>query len=343
MAQLPGKTNKKNYPFNCIGCSCDLPADHTGIMCLQSHAICPDCSKTFVSTVMEEPTARIPVKCMLCRTDVVTNTFERQLTDKQLQTFLKYYMQFDTSFLGPDELVVSCPFCEYWEINIKSEGQMLFYCQSITCKKISCYHCKKNLRMRRFHNDELDAKDVEDHFECAALAPAKEIWDKALQDGSAVPCPECGVAGMKNESCTHMTCPKCRAQFCYVCGLSFKNLDKARPPPSGVDNMLLHNEDWKTNSKRCPMSLEEIYTVDSRWPKEETTSKNGEYGVRCVEFYHEIRTKQKLKEAMKTISPDDFRALCRKYNIDKNCGFNLKDVSNEEHIMIKRKNQKDKQ
>jgi len=97
--------------------------------------------------VLEEATAQIPVKCMICKTEIITCTFEQQLNDKQLQIFLKYQMQSTDSFLAPDEKVVSCPFCEYWEINVISSGEMLFRCQNEKCKKISCYHCKKNLKL----------------------------------------------------------------------------------------------------------------------------------------------------------------------------------------------------
>jgi len=185
--------------------------------------------------------------------------------------------------------------------------------------------------MRRFSRDELDVKDMESHFECASLAPAKAIWDQALHDGSVVPCPQCGVAGMKNNACTHMTCPKCRTEFCYVCGISVQKLDKAKVE-GGVDNIFLHNQDWKTNNKRCPGWLDEIHQVDARWPKDDSDG--------CVTLFHQIRTKQKLKEAMTRISRTDFEALCRKYNIHQNCGFDLKEISKSQHIMIKRKKSK---
>jgi len=321
MAQL----NKKRHVLYCMGCGCELAQDHTGIMCLQSHAICPDCSKNFVSAVMEEPTTKIPVKCMTCKTEVITSTFERQLNEKQLQTFLKYHMQFDTSFLAEGEKVVSCPFCGYWEINITSEGEMLFYCQSLKCKKVSCFHCKKDVKKRRNSEIELDIKEVEDHFECAALAKPKEIWDKALQEGAVVTCPECGIGGMKNNGCTHMTCPKCLTVYCYVCGITEKKLNKAKA--QGADTIMLHNEDWKTNPKRCPMWLDEISKIDNRWPEDSDS---------CVMFFHQMRTKQKLQEAIKQISSSDFASLCRKYNVHQNCGFDLKDVSQGDHVIIKR-------
>jgi len=319
-------TRKKVNVLYCMGCGTKLAADHTGIMCLQSHAICPECSKNFVSAVMEEPTARIPVKCMTCKTEVITSTFERQLNEKQLQIFLKYHMQFDTSFLQEGEKVVSCPFCEYWEINITSDGEMVFYCQKATCKKVSCYHCKKDVKKNRYDPSELDSKELENHFDCAALAKSKAIWDKALQEGAVVACPECGVGGMKNNGCTHMTCPKCLTAYCYVCGLPHNKLDKAKG--EGVDTIMLHNEEWKENAKRCPMWLNEISQIDDRWSDDSDES---------VTFFHQLRTKQKLKEAIKEIPPDDFTALCNKYNIHQNCGFDLKEVLQGDHVIIKRK------
>ena len=75
---------------------------------------------------------------------------------------------------------------------------------------------------------DIDPDSLESHFECAELAPSKAIWDKALENGAKVPCPQCGVGGQKDNACTHMTCVKCHTRYCYLCGLANNKLDKAK-------------------------------------------------------------------------------------------------------------------
>ena len=63
---------------------------------------------------------------------------------------------------------------------------------------------------------------------CASLRAAKEAIDTAMEHGSKMPCPECGLAGRKDEACTHMSCPRCHTPWCYVCGLSVRNRETER-------------------------------------------------------------------------------------------------------------------
>ena len=37
------------------------------------------------------------------------------------------------------EIVTSCPFCPYWQINTKDEGMALFFCKNNACEKPSCF------------------------------------------------------------------------------------------------------------------------------------------------------------------------------------------------------------
>lgn len=72
--------------------------------------------------------------------------------------------------------------------------------------------------------------------------------------------------------CTYMTgCTKCATEWCYVCGLSVADWDKA-PPRLGNDgnDIYLNNRDWESNEKRCPMYLTQILDVDLHWLGEKT-------------------------------------------------------------------------
>ena len=60
--------------------------------------------------------------------------------------------------------------------------------------------------------------------------------------GSMMHCPTCELAGMKDDACTHMRCPRCSTSWCYVCGLSVTDCDKSRPEVGRpADDIFLHN------------------------------------------------------------------------------------------------------
>ena len=79
-------------------------------------------------------------------------------------------------------------------------------------------------------------------------------------------CPRCDLKGRKDDACTHMNCVKCGCDWCYVCGLAVDACDKA-PPREGRDenDLYLHNRNWETNYRRCPMYLTQILEVDLNW------------------------------------------------------------------------------
>lgn len=47
--------NKKDIKIKCLGCFEDLEKDHLGIKCPNSHDICVECSKQFVSESFNNP------------------------------------------------------------------------------------------------------------------------------------------------------------------------------------------------------------------------------------------------------------------------------------------------
>jgi len=270
------------------------------------------------------------------------NSFERQLSPKQAQVFLRYHFEKSPEFLAGDEIVASCPFCEYWEINTKDEGRMFFFCKSKECQKASCVFCFKHIAWhnRRRQDKGLENKQAEEHFECAELAPAKEIWTKALERAEKVPCPECSVGGRKDDGCTHMTCPQCQTEYCYVCGKKNSECDKEKGADFDQRSMMPHHVNWQENSQRCPMYLNEIPAVDQRWPplpKGDNPALLQEHSEACVAFFHQLRAKQLLRDAVRRMEKGDFKKLCAKYGVHANCGYDMDEVMQEEdNPIIKR-------
>ena len=152
----------------------------------------------------------------------------------------------------------------------------------------------------------------------------KEEWDKAIEDGSQRHCPQCGIACMKDDECTHIKCPKCKTNWCYVCGEASYNCDTS--DYSG--DLFRHNDDWKTNPKRCPMNLCYISEVDSRWPSDGDEP--------CRMFLHKILTLRKIRDFIYTHGKSKYKKLCNAFPSVAQSGFIKYDVLSLDLTIIKR-------
>merc|ERR1719333_505727 len=113
---------------------------------------------------------------------------------------------------------------------------------------------------------------MEKHLRCGELYAEKKAFEEAIIAGQSVPCPQCGLSGRKDDTggevCTHMRCASCNTEWCYCCGKSVDEVDKARRSGLAAGEPLYgHNEDWESNPKRCPMYLHHIMEVDDEWNK----------------------------------------------------------------------------
>jgi hypothetical protein len=139
------------------------------------------------------------------------------------------------------------------------------------------------------------------HLKCSALRDEKAAFDEAILSGSGMPCPGCGVIGRKDGMCTHMTCSGCSTVWCYLCGLSVEDCDKApRYGEASREPIYGHNEDWAEKPGRCPMYISMIAEVDDSWNfEEELDDEDADYDEEdleqlCLNKFHRFRTLQKL-------------------------------------------------
>lgn len=137
-------------------------------------------------------------------------------------------------------------------------------------------------------------------------------------------CPGCGLSGLKDEACTHMTCDKCQTVWCYFCGLDQVHADKE----GGADNIYQHNRKWYSTEGRCPMYLTEISQVDDRWPEEDEE---------CLEFFHRKRAIRLLRDFVNEIKVDNYKKLVEIFpQCGEGAGFSLEDILTEDIELIKR-------
>ena len=93
-----------------------------------------------------------------------------------------------------------------------------------------------------------------------------------------------------------MTWYVCKTVYCYVWAKSADEVDVEGGKSctaKGVSRLKKHNEDWKTNEKRCPEYLSYIHKIDERWPDDREES---------VEYFHKLLTLSNLKEFIEKVS-----------------------------------------
>lgn len=73
----------------CLGCGSEIKIDHGGIVCLQAHDICKECSLNFISYVFEDPENMLPPKCSLCNAQLKDDTFVKMLNKQQTVLYMQ--------------------------------------------------------------------------------------------------------------------------------------------------------------------------------------------------------------------------------------------------------------
>ena len=316
------KTEKKKTV--CGACESELEPDHPGIQCVQGHHFCTECSKQIVKLFFSEPQHYIPMRCVQCHVELNANVFERQLTPEQLDFYHQnmLVLVWAKDLLQPGERLDNCPFCSFAVIRSIDDTHIL-YCERPDCRTTSCLICRKACPKftSNFPTREQE-REMTKHFICAELADDKKMFDDAIEAGQKVCCPKCGLGGMKDDSCTHMTCPTCQQIWCYFCGKKLEDCDRSI---SGNNGIFDHNIRWEMNPKRCPMYFTQIQDLDERWPDDEE---------QCLIMFHRNRSLRLLREVYHVLGEGRIRQLNAHFNILNSCGFTLDEILREDLTLI---------
>ncbi|CAF3027473.1 unnamed protein product [Rotaria socialis] len=309
----------------CETCGDQLEPDHPGIQCVQGHHYCTECSANIVRLFFSEPEQNIPLRCQKCCIELIPNVFERQLTEEQLGIYINHILVFSLAkgFLRGDERLDHCPFCTNAVIR-NIHAAHIFYCDHPECGKVSCLICRKACpKIEDDYAMDEEIAEMEKHFKCAELADDKHELDRYVELGQKVPCPTCGLAGMKDDACTHMTCPKCSQLWCYFCGKKVEDCERARDSNNGIFD---HNHNWERNPKRCPMYLTQLSELDNRWPEDE---------FECLAMLHRNRSLRLLREAFEKLGEERIKQVDDHFNTITTCGFTYEEILEEDHTLIK--------
>ncbi|CAI2372772.1 unnamed protein product [Moneuplotes crassus] len=250
------ETIDSNKVADCMVCGGTFKGSEMGILCSKGHCLCIECGKRFIGSLIGNSEEMCPARCSSCKVMLDYGQVEALLEGDQHQ---EYSLQCTKALIDKrDSEVICCPYCNYFEVWPLSSEDITFVCSNEECGKVSCTACFCEFE---FADDLSDEDEPVSHEKCYNLKKIKRDWEQTINKGSQRFCPKCGYGGIKNDACTHMTCVQCKSDWCYICGTSSDKCDKSNPN----GNLYRHNDDWETNSKRCPMYLNYIGQVDKRW------------------------------------------------------------------------------
>ncbi|CAF1530327.1 unnamed protein product [Didymodactylos carnosus] len=175
------------------------------------------------------------------------------------------------------------------------------------------------------HESTTSDDDLSWHRKCLELKYSKHLIDDAIEQGSKQKCKKCGLAGVKDNACTHMVCEVCAELWCYICGQSEEDCD------GDEGTLSSHNIDWQTNSKRCPMYFNNIHEVDNRWPDDDSD---------CLEYFHRYRTLSLLHNVYEQLGEYAIEELNEHFHSIDSCGYSMSEIKEfENSVLIDYENQ----
>ncbi|CAK4102178.1 unnamed protein product [Aphanomyces euteiches] len=186
------------------------PVEAKEVACITltcSHSYCKECIKTYVAQKIEnrqvEPNQ---LKCPTLECNHAFNSIDILQTTAEAM-FLKYIR-----FLHLNELELTphgrwCPNALCDNMVDCNPKKSTFQCKK--CKTNGCYKCG----------------NVSHPFQTCAQTTDKlyREWEakQAAASSPVKPCPKCGYRIWKSEGCNHMTCTKCRHEWCWLCSLKW--------------------------------------------------------------------------------------------------------------------------
>ncbi|KAK3995554.1 hypothetical protein QBC44DRAFT_19021 [Cladorrhinum sp. PSN332] len=161
-----------------------------------NHGYCRDCLEGLFRAAMTDETL-FPPRC--CGQPITLHTVQGFLPESLVREFSAKKLEFET----PNRTYCFQPTCSAF-IPPQDIGQTVGVCSE-------CFHCTCTVCKGAAHPGSVECPDDPAAQEMVELA-GQMGWQK---------CKPCGRFIELDTGCNHMTCP-CGAQFCYVCGETWK-------------------------------------------------------------------------------------------------------------------------
>jgi len=173
-----------------------------------NHAYCKDCWREYLETAIDGKMNCIITKCPYPKCDKVVNksTFKSLISQEKYKIYKKHWLRF---IIENNQQLKACPspFCNN---KIYCKKKTLMKPIRCTCGFAFCYKCADY--------------DIGNHLPIAC--DQVDSWLKQLKKENETvtwmlkntkKCPKCMSPIEKNGGCLHMTCKKCKHEFCWLC------------------------------------------------------------------------------------------------------------------------------
>ena len=162
---------------------------------------CNSCFGAYVRLRVTDGTAK--VECANCDEELKEEVLENYLQGYPL--LQQHYKRLSTADANCDPKIKTCPNCCHLQ---KTADENTKFLVCVECGREWCFACHAP-----WHKG----------MSCKAFKRGSKLfteWARAKTRGStnARACPKCGVFIQRSDGCDHMTCPRCKTPFCYLCG-----------------------------------------------------------------------------------------------------------------------------
>lgn len=230
---------------NISHCPICLESDNVQGYTLQcTHAFCTDCLTGQIKAAVDNGPACISISCLAhkCKTTLPRPIIESVLkTDTaDADTLRKYHSHVIRDFIT-----------NYGRKGLAN--QRLIFCVNPECNKVAVipYGCSDDIAHCPCGTDTCVQCGTEAHSPCTCTN-IKNWTLKSSDEGETIKwlavntkaCPKCNVNIEKNQGCNHMTCKKCRHEFCWICFADWRNhtYNCAAAPTLHTDTSATRNE-----------------------------------------------------------------------------------------------------
>lgn len=199
---------KQQTKMECNICFGSLESVLTGLDC--GHRFCTDCWNEYLTTkIMDEGNVE-SIKCAAFNCEIIVDdlTIMKLVKDPRIKTKYQHFMT--NNFVSCNSLMRWCitPNCN----NVIRVDYSDFMPVTCSCGTTFCFLCSQN-----WH----------DPVQCTLL----KKWTQRYSDDcetlqwltkNTKDCPKCASPIEKNKGCNHMSCTKCKYEFCWICRTDWK-------------------------------------------------------------------------------------------------------------------------
>lgn len=175
-----------------------------------NHRYCKDCVKDLaVNKIKEMKCSKNDISCPECKEPISIYILQNVLDKETFNAYDNFVVTHYQSKIFTEEIAIRCPNseCFYFFVMAKNSGITHHTCE--VCKTHFCVNgCKKP------H----DGKTCEQYRKELMDQEAEEQFNLLVQREKLRQCPKCNIWVHKITGCNHITCKRCKAEFCYICG-----------------------------------------------------------------------------------------------------------------------------